>query len=208
MDDWISITLLRHGVTKANEERRYLGWTDVPLTEAAKEKLRAMRLNKAQFDVCFTSDLLRATDTAKLLYPNLQPIPLKAFREMHFGEWEMKTYEELKHHSRYRAWIDAPDTVRPPGGEAYQEMARRVEAGFQRIRSEINRSGRKEILLVSHGGVMRYLLSNYTRDKRTFFEWSTPHDLGYRLIWKREDWKDGVACTLFQEVPLMAKGSG
>lgn len=208
MDGRVAITLLRHGVTKANQERRYIGWTDLPLTEDAKNKLREVRSFGSSFDLCVTSDLLRARETAAILCPTLELILIPSFREMHFGDWEMKTYEDLKQNVTYRSWINDPDKVTPTGGESFREMTTRVKAGFEYLRSEVNKKGNKEILLLTHGGVIRYLLTELTNDPKDFFEWDVPHDKGYELIWTKQDWEDGNRCTLFQEVPLTAKENG
>lgn len=208
MADLVSITLLRHGVTQANVEKRYLGWTDVSLTEAAKHDLLQAQKFGEQFDLSVTSDLLRAKQTVEVLCPKLEPIETKAFREMNFGAWEMKTYDDLKGNSFYRAWIDAPEKIIPPDGESFLEMTRRVDAGFKALKREVIQRGSKNILLVSHGGVIRYLLTRLTKEKKHFFEWQVPHDKGIRLTWDNEDWKDEQKCTLLQEVPITAKENG
>lgn len=209
MADFITVTLLRHGVTKANLEKRYLGWTDMSLLPAEMERLKtAQRFWEKQFDLCVTSDLLRARQTVELLCPKLEPIETKAFREMNFGAWEMKTYADLKNDAAYRAWIEAPETITPPGGEHFQEMKQRIEGGLRQLRQETAARGSRNILLVAHGGVIRYLLTLLTGDKKQFFEWNVSHDTGIRLIWETNDWREGRKCISLQEVPLTARGNG
>lgn len=208
MDDLVTVTLLRHGVTQANLEKRYLGWTDVPLTEAAKQDLLQAHCFGEQFDLAVTSDLLRAKQTAEILCPLLKRIETKAFREMNFGEWEMKAYDDLQENSFYRAWIDAPEKITPLHGESFLEMTRRVDVGFEQLKREAMQRGSKNILLVSHGGVIRYLLTKLTKEKKQFFEWQVPHNKGIRLTWNYEDWKGERKCTLLQEAPLTAKENG
>ena len=208
MADIVAVTLLRHGVTQANLEKRYLGWTDIPIIEEAKRKLQESKIFGEQFDLCITSDLLRAKQTAEILCPRLELIKKPAFREMNFGAWEMKTYEDLKGNLDYRNWIDNPKLVTPPGGEEFLEMAARVDAGFQRLRQETMERGSKNILLVTHGGVIRYLLATRTKEAKDFFDWNISHDSGMRLVWEIEAWKEGHKCTLLQEVPLTARENG
>lgn len=208
MADFITVTLLRHGITRANQEKRYLGWTDVPLVPEEMKRLRAAQSFGEQFDLCITSDLLRSRQTAELLCPKLERIEIKDFREMHFGAWEMKTYQDLKSNLSYRAWINAPESTAPPGGETFQEIQQRIDTGFQQLREEADKRHSKNILLVTHGGVIRYLLKRLTEEKKSFFDWKVSHDTGIRLTWKIDDWKDERRCISLQEVPLTAKGNG
>lgn len=208
MADIVAVTLLRHGLTKANLEKRYLGWTDIPLLETEKRKLKAMPYFGQEFDYCVTSDLLRAKQTAEILCPHLKCLKTKAFREMNFGEWEMKTYEDLKDDANYRAWISAPENSQPSKGEDFQAMKARINAGFQQLREDTLQQKRNNILLVAHGGVIRCLLMALTTEKKQFFEWNVLHDTGIRLIWEIDNWKDGSKCISFQEVPLMARENG
>lgn len=208
MADTITITLLRHGVTKANQEKRYLGWTDLPLIPKEMERLKLVQSFGEQFDLCIASDLLRARQTAEMLCPTLERITLKNFREMHFGAWEMKTYEDLKGNSHYRTWIDKPESIVPPAGESFQEMKQRIDTGFQQLRDEVNKRHSRNILLVTHGGVIRYLLTRWTKEQKKFFAWEIIHGVGIRLSWKLYDWKDEKKCISLQEVPLTVKSNG
>lgn len=208
MADFITVTLLRHGITRANQEKRYLGWTDEPLLPEELDRLRAVHDFGKQFDLCITSDLLRARQTADLLCPELERIEIKGFREMYFGAWEMKTYDDLKRNASYRVWIGAPESNTPPDGESFQKMQQRINAGFQQLREEADKRHCKNILLVAHGGVIRCLLASLTKEKRPFFDWKVSHDAGLRLTWKIDDWKGERKCISLQEVPLTAKGNG
>jgi alpha-ribazole phosphatase len=208
MDDLVAVTLLRHGVTQANLERRYLGWTDPPLTDKAIINLQHNQAFGAAFDYCATSDLLRARQTARILCPHLDIMQAAAFREMNFGQWEMKTYGDLRNNPSYRAWIDDAGSITPPDGESFSEMAGRVEIGFDKLRQEAIQHRKKNILLVAHGGVIRYLLTALTEEKKQFFEWKVAHDRAIQLIWRKEDWKEAGTCISLQEVPLMGKADG
>jgi len=208
MGDLVAVTLLRHGITQANHEKRYLGWTDLPLTDEAKINLQHNQSFGAAFDYCVTSDLLRARQTTKILCPHLNIVATAAFREMNFGQWEMKTYEDLQYNSSYRAWIDDPGSITPPDGESFSEMAARVKMGFDKLRQEAIQQGKSNILLVAHGGVIRYLLTALTKEKKQFFEWKVAHDQAIQLIWKKADWKEAGKCISLQEVPLMEKADG
>ena len=64
------LLFLRHGMTKGNQERRYIGVTDEPLSEAGREMLRqqmAERDEKELPGIVFVSPLIRCRETAQIL---------------------------------------------------------------------------------------------------------------------------------------------
>ena len=63
------IILVRHGETDWNAERRWQGHSDRPLNEAGRRQAEelAARLDGAPIDAVYSSDLLRAHETARLL---------------------------------------------------------------------------------------------------------------------------------------------
>ncbi|WP_121615493.1 histidine phosphatase family protein [Virgibacillus halodenitrificans] len=208
MDNGVAVTLFRHGVTQANLEKRYVGWSDPPITMEAKQKLTDIADVLPRFDLCVTSDLKRCRETAECLAPNVPTLERKAFRELHFGEWEMQTYETLCHVTAYREGIDHPFKMKPPGGEHFAELEARVAAGWTLLREQIDKEQHRETLLVTHGGVIRLLLSTFTREKKHFWEWHVAHQRGLRLFWNMADWKEGKQCTSLQEVPITESENG
>ncbi len=89
-----TLTILRHGESLWNREKRFTGWTDIDLsTRGMAEAKRAGRLLKTKgcsFDLCFTSYLSRATETLRIVLEtmNLEDIPIKRswrLNERHYG---------------------------------------------------------------------------------------------------------------------------
>lgn len=226
MDDHVVITLLRHGLTLENERSAYIGWTDSSLSEQGRTILQKV---KKQWVSChpldgntftflcktliqpehvFSSDLQRCLETATILFPTY-PIQTSAeLREMNFGAWEGKTYSELKDIPTYREWLDHPLTKRPDRGESFQQFSERIESGFSKIKQQIIASASRSAVIVTHGGVIRYLLTTYTSSAKHFFDWDVPHGGGYQLIWSMESLRRGETCMSLQEVPSMAKRNG
>lgn len=206
MDDVVDITLFRHGVTKANVHKEYLGWTDSPLTREAIQKLQVIKLE--EFDLFITSDLGRCVRTMELLFPHDEPIILPELREMNFGMFEGKTYEELKHNELYRNWLDHGFLQAPPDGEAFKPFQRRVEKGWEKVTDLLLRENKKRVFIVTHGGVIRYLLERFSPEKKEFWEWKIDHGNGYRLSFESEQLRRGDRCISLQEVPLTENGRG
>src|SRR5436309_1913752 len=63
------IVLLRHGESQWNLENRFTGWVDVPLSPKGEEEARAagVKLKAYRFDRAFTSVLIRANETLRLV---------------------------------------------------------------------------------------------------------------------------------------------
>lgn len=206
MADSVAITLLRHGLTEANERKAYLGWTDSPLSMEGKRDIQELKHLYPKYERIHTSDLRRCTETVRQLFPDIIPVKNPSFREMNFGTWEGHTYDELKTKAEYQKWLENPMGAEVPKGESYPEFSRRVQAGWIQLTTEEN--GRNYAVM-THGGVIRELLSRYAPRERPFWDWSITHARGYELTWDdRESLRRGERCTLLQEVPIMGKLNG
>lgn len=201
----VAITLLRHGLTEANERKEYLGWTDSPLSERGLTEISRLRAGFREYELVISSDLQRCIDTAKLLFPTgpIQTNP--AFREMNWGHWEGKTYEQLKEEASYQKWLNIPMEASVPAGESYPIFSERVESGWKQLLGKEY----ENIAIVTHGGVIRELLVRYAPEEKLFWDWSIPHAGGYQLVWDSQDlWRRGERCTSLQVVPIMEKLNG
>lgn len=205
MDDIMVITLFRHGITVENKRQAYLGWNDSPLLFGEKEKMSKYNLND---ELVFSSDLGRCLATAAILFPRKSPEIITELRELHFGEWEGKTYAELVHDVLYKQWLNDFSAVKPPAGESYQEFALRVNDGWEKVKKTLEENNQNRATIITHGGVIKYLLSQYAPEKKEFSDWKVSHGNGFELIWNKDGWRRGERCILLQEVPLMANPNG
>jgi alpha-ribazole phosphatase len=195
MDQPLTIRLIRHEKTKSNVERKYLGWTD----ESILNKLPLEPLSWAPERV-YGSDLVRCQQTARKYFTSSLYIGLTGLRELNFGQFELKSYEQLQQLPVYRQWIDNPYEVTPPCGEAFNDFKQRVLHTI----FEVVRSGGQYVFVV-HGGVIRLLLSMYDGTGRTFRDVEALHHTIYTLQWeKAADFIGGASCTLLLEEPLTA----
>lgn len=208
MDDCLAITLLRHGMTGENAKGAYIGWTDAVLSDEGKKAVYAIREQIPYKELLFSSDLSRCMATAKVIFPDQYIQPLTELREMNFGAWEGKTYDALKELEDYRKWLDDPFHVVPNGGESFTSFSGRIEMGFSKVVEEILDNSAKGATIVTHGGVIRYLLTKYSGMGHTFFEWKIPYAHGYELIWGKESLRRRKACMSLRVVPIMEKRNG
>ncbi|MBS4178021.1 histidine phosphatase family protein [Lederbergia citrea] len=208
MDDHLVISLFRHGLTEDNKRRAYVGWLDPPL---AREATVALELLKTEVDnqtLIITSDLKRCVETAQFLFPESQIKEDSRFREINFGEWEGKTYADLAEDSAYQRWLSSPFTIKPPSGEAYVEFTNRIDAAWDEAIQKIKKVGASSAAIVTHGGVIRYLLTKFAPVKREFWEWDVRHGWGYELSWPDRKLGGDGRCISLREVPSMEKPSG
>lgn len=201
----VAITLLRHGLTEANERREYLGWTDSPLSVKGRKQIQQIKDSFSEYELLISSDLQRCVDTAKLFFPNSEILLNPLFREMNWGLWEGKTYEQLEEENHYQNWLKNPMEASVPEGESYPIFSKRVESGFQQLfQKEF-----KNIAIMTHGGVIRELLVRYAPEEKSFWDWDIPHAGGYKFVWDSFDlWRRGARCTSLQVVPIMEKLNG
>jgi alpha-ribazole phosphatase len=203
VDDNVVITLFRHGVTEENKRKAYLGWTDSPLIP-----VQVFPEVPVCYEQIYSSDLGRCRETAKALFPQSVPVIVPEFRELNFGDWEGHTYEQLKNQLMFQEWLAEPFKVTPPNGESFAEFSHRVEDGWRKIARDILENGLKTSAVVTHGGVIRYLLARYAAEEKDFWEWRIPHSHGYELLWKIEGLRRRERCISLQEVPSMANQNG
>ncbi len=153
----LEIWWIRHGETDWNRAGRIQGASDVPLNELGRAQARALapRLEDAGFDAVYASNLVRASETARLALPGTELTLDARVRELAYGvlegtSWRDPVPPELE--EAVRAWRANPHDVRPPGGESYADLGARVEAFV----ADLPRSGK--IAVFSHGGTIRSAL--------------------------------------------------
>lgn len=152
---------MRHGQTSWNQEGKYQGHSDISLNERGIKQgnLVAKRLANEKISAIYSSDLLRAQQTAEAIaeYHGLSVITKPEFREINFGIWEGLTYQEIMEDwsEILTAMYSKPGEIGPPQGESFQVVKQRVTRSLQECIAEHQE---QTIVLVSHGGTMRVLL--------------------------------------------------
>ncbi len=217
MWDWtedkikVKITWIRHGMTRANEEHRYLGKTDEPLSEKGirflQEKKKKSFFNAPEF--LYASPMKRCVQTAEILFRR-KPVLIPEWKEMDFGQFEGKNYEELKDNPDYQKWIDSNGTLPFPGGEPREQFIRRSMEGFDWMMSDIliksekntgiqndtdtrylksNRGTEIPVVTVVHGGTIMAVLSSLTGGE--YFDFQVKNGEGYETVleWIQGSWK-------------------
>ncbi len=156
--------LIRHGQTDWNVEARLQGQADVDINDTGRSQARANGQRLAQlirqpesFDFV-ASPLRRTRETMEIVRGELG-LPAEGYRvdarllEVHFGDWQGYTFEELEEVRPGAFEIRNRDKWRfvPPGekGESYAMLTERVRAWLSSLDGPT--------ICVTHGGVIRAL---------------------------------------------------
>ena len=199
----MNIYLLRHGRTRYNAEHRYQGRSDIPLSAEGEAELCRAELRP---DEVWVSPLCRARRTAELLFPESRQNVVEAFVEMDFGDFEGRNYLEMEHDPAYRAWVDGGCNGRCPGGESRPEFSRRVCGAFETLVEQAAQQGRRELVIVAHGGVQMSVMERFAQPEREYFRWQSPPGGGYVLAWEEPLWQSSRKLRLVKEVQYTKGG--
>lgn len=187
------IHFIRHGAISATLKGRYIGTTDAPLSDEGRIALRRLdhEMDYPYAKVVFTSPLKRCTESARILYPNVEPLVIDHLSECSFGEWENKSADELKGNEDFAKWLAGDPSVKPPRGESNADFTRRVCLIFESIVDGLIKTGTTDCAIVTHGGVIMTLLAVYGIPQAKPFDWACDNGCGYSLrvtpmLWQRD----------------------
>lgn len=179
----MKLILIRHGLTEANEKHLYCGSTDIPLSEAGRLALAEKRESGTLPEISgairvLTSGMIRCEETLACLFGDLPHETDADFREMAFGAFEMRSYEEMKDEPDYQAWITGDNEANvTPGGESGNLVKARVLSGLERLLLD----GR-DTLLVTHGGVIAHIMTAlFPEESKNRYEWQPKPGGGYEV---------------------------
>lgn len=198
------IHLLRHGKTLANEQGRFVGRTDVGLSEAGRRELEKLSGTYEYPGVqkVYSSPLLRCLQTAEILYPAFEPVPVEGLREYDFGRYENKTANELVDDAPFMGWLrngTVPDTM-----EDMAQFEARIRAGFEAVLKDMMANKLTSAAVITHGGVMMTLLAALGLPKRDPKLWITDNGHGYTVATSAQLWSQGNLVEVFDPLPYDA----
>ena len=191
----MEMILIRHLATAGNEKRQYIGRTDEPLSQHAKASYRKAPFYYTDVSQVIVSPMRRCIETAELLYPGKRLHIQKLLKECDFGEFEGKSYEELKEDSRYIRWLASNGTLPFPKGESQEVFRKRCVQGFKSsIETLLIGNEVKKAAFVVHGGTIMAILSALDEKERGFYAWQAANGKGYRAILEEKKFREGKRC--------------
>ena len=198
------LSLYRHGQTKANEEGIYIGSTDFPLSDRGAVELTG-KLDLYEYprvQRVYSSPLLRCTETAEILFPDVPMFVAEELRELNFGDFEGKHAVDLIGREDYRTWLKggSPD-LKPPNGESVEELCIRSYKVLYRILMDMMENDFSHCAAITHAGVISNMLACFGLPK------VSPKDLhcepgeGFEILFTAQMWQNAQAFEILGVTP-------
>ena len=149
----MELFLIRHPEPAVPEGTCY-GRSDIGLVEDAGVTAARLRTLLPEGIPVYSSPLFRCRSVAERL--SQAPAIDERLVEMHFGEWEMRRWDEIEK-AAFDAWVADILNFAPPGGESATAMLARTLAFLDELRSTETPSA----AVVTHGGVLRVLFAHW-----------------------------------------------
>ena len=176
--------LIRHGMTAGNLQGLYIGsGTDLPLCDEGRAQLAELkeRFVYPQVDTVFSSPLLRAVETANILFPGAaHQFTVHDLREAGFGKFEGRPVKDLVHDEDFKKWITPGSGYLPEGAEPTEQFH----------------------ACVTHGGVIMSMLSQRAVPTRRPEQWMADPGCGYTVqtdvqLWMRDKLVEAIDIVPF-----------
>lgn len=159
----MNIYLVRHGQTIWNNEDRYHGTIDIELDEVGIKQAEAIaaRLRHCSIRQIYSSNLRRALQTANAIQHHtgaeLKIVP--ELQDINLGQWEGKRWKDIKveYDGFLKDWFRDIVNIPAPDGESYKDLQDRATRSVMQIAD----SGLDNIAIVTHGAVIKTLVSTY-----------------------------------------------
>lgn len=175
----MKLTLIRHGITEGNLKRLYYGSTDLPLIEESITQLKELA-RKGGYPTApryYTSGMLRAEQTLAAIYGDVPHTAVPELREIDFGDFEMRSYEDLRCDPDYIKWITGDNEANViPNGESGVIVTERALAAIKDIVS-----GGTDAVCVTHGGVIGGVMAKLFPLSSGRYEFTPEPGMGYTV---------------------------
>ncbi|HYN55014.1 MAG TPA: alpha-ribazole phosphatase [Methylotenera sp.] len=159
----MKLTLVRHTSLDIASNICY-GQSDVDVSAQfdIERQVLQKKLEKFKFDAIYASPLLRCHKLAHALCAD-QSLGFSAadiqidarLKEIHFGDWEMNTWDAIPREI-FDSWANDYANLAPPNGETFTQLHHRAKSFIDDVSSH---SHGKNILVVTHGGLIRALIA-------------------------------------------------
>ncbi|HXF62834.1 MAG TPA: histidine phosphatase family protein [Caldilineaceae bacterium] len=204
------LILVRHGETEANVSQVWHGALDAPLTERGRAQVAATAawlsdLHRRQpLDGFYVSPLPRAQSTAAAIAAAIgrQPVVVEGLREFSIGDWEGRSFRELREVEDLWGRWEADPCFAPPNGESPRSFNRRV---VETVIKLVDRHPDGTALAVSHGGVIGSVLATLVGDGPDDWRRFDPHNCAVSVLqWQEGRWS-GELINATDHLPLVAR---
>ena len=191
----LTLILVRHGESRANNEKFFAGQLDVELSELGRKQadMTAKYVTEAyKIDKIYSSTLRRAYDTATAIAERtgLDIIPRDDLREINSGKWQGLHFDELeeKYTESYGVWLHDIGNAKTPEGESVKELYERAWSAIEAIAKE-NPSG--TVAVSTHATPIRAIicrLRGYTAENMKNIPWGSNASIAI-IEFDGEEWQ-------------------
>lgn len=180
----MEVYFIRHGATKGNTQHRYVGRTDEEILPEAWTELEKTGKTLGRMDYIFVSPYVRCIQSAEALFGKFQELQGKTeviedFREMDFGAFEYKNYQELNGNPDYQKFIDSGGTIAFPQGEEPKDFKERCIRAYVQCMEKAKKQNWNRVAFVVHGGTIMAILEKYGLPKANYFDYQVRNGEGF-----------------------------
>jgi len=189
-----TVILVRHGETEANVLQVWHGALDAPLTQRGQRQVEAAARGVADLsrrypiDRFYVSPLARTKSTAAAIADaiDMTPVVHEGLREFDLGEWEGRTFQDLRESEDLWGRWDKDPAFAPPQGESPTSFNQRV---VQTVQTLAEKHPGETLLLVTHGGVICNVLATWVGDGPQDWQLWDAHNCAISVLqWDGEKW--------------------
>lgn len=214
--------LIRHGATHGNREQRYVGCTDEGILEEEIDRMRKKGQSFPSMDGIFLSPYLRCKQSAYALFSIFQYQDYKRlnqkkelnhifqtkgkievvedFREMDFGIFEYKNYQELDGNTDYQKFIDSAGKTGFPEGESLQKFQFRCQESFLKCVKKAKENEWETVAFVVHGGTIMAILEAFGYPKKEYYDYQVSNGCGYILQLEEKSKEKYISLRIEEEI--------
>ena len=183
------MTIVRHGLTQGNTEQRWVGSTDMPLSEEGLRQAQSAGRDESIRRV-YVTPLRRTQETAAILYPNAEQVIVPGIREMGFGIFEGKGHDELRDDPVFIQWNANGGMDPMPDGEGRRDFGLRVMRALDELVRAAIQAGDESLHILAHGGTIMALMAAFGIPKKPYHEWWVDNLCGYCVRIDEETWAE------------------
>ena len=157
------ISVIRHGRTAANDKGIYIGRTDFPLSDKGAAEL-AGKMDEFRYPNVarvYSSPLRRCTETAEILFPDVQIQTVDNLIEWISAHLREKSADELVHKPEFKEWLKGGMDCRPPQGESVKEVQLRIFRSLREIIQDMMQEDLLHCAVITHGGMIANMLAGF-----------------------------------------------
>lgn len=161
--DKTEFVFFRHGQTADNVAGILQGHRNTPLDDLGRRQacMAAERIRNMHIDAVFSSDLLRAFETAEIIGEavGVVPVPTRGLREWHLGDLEGRFSKDLwnDYFEIMNCFREDTGDIPVPGGESRYTFEKRVVDCIEKIAAE---NEGKRVVIVTHTGVLHCIFKH------------------------------------------------